>query len=302
MGILFTHCAYCYRADEDSSLPQIFKYTQNNGVDISAFCVPHHHIDEVKLLATTHRLVAGRLNYSWTWAAIYSLRGKIGLKNKVQATVEQFEFFADNRVLDITLNTHLHWPGHDAGQFAFLQFSGEEPHPFTIASAQNNNGRIRFQIKAIGDFTNKLKDQLKINDPVIVEGPYGCFNFQSSSERQIWVAGGIGIAAFTAQMEKRAQITELMEVDLYYCTQCPDADFIQYINQLASQANINLHVIDTNTAGFLTAKKITEDVTSWKNADVWFCGPHVFSTQLQHDFALLGLKADKFHQELFAMR
>lgn len=246
-------------------------------------------------------LLAGLIT-AGSWAAIYSLCGKIGQKNKVKANIEQFNFYVDNRVLDITLNTHQQWPGHDAGQFAFIQFNGEEPHPFTIASAQNNTGRIRFQIKAIGDFTNNLKDKLKINDPVIVEGPYGYFNFKSAAERQIWVAGGIGIAAFTAQMEQRAQTPSLMAVDLYYCTQCPDSNFIQHITQLASQAKINLHVINTTTAGFLTAQQITEDVTSWKKADVWFCGPATFSTQLQHNFARLGLQADKFHQELFAMR
>jgi predicted ferric reductase len=280
------------------------------------FLNTHKIMALIYLLFVYHTIILTKLNYwqqpiGWllagliaagSWAAIYSLRGKIGQKNKVKANIEQFHFFADNRVLDITLNTHQQWPGHDAGQFAFLQFNGEEPHPFTIASAQNDNGRIRFQIKAIGDFTNQLKDQLKINDPVVVEGPYGCFNFKSASERQIWVAGGIGIAAFTAQMEKRAQTPNLMPVDLYYCTQCPDRDFIKHITQLASQAKINLHVINTTTAGFLTAKQITEDVTSWKKADVWFCGPNTFSTQLQHDFALLGLPTDKFHQELFAMR
>lgn len=280
------------------------------------FLNTHKIMSLLYLLFVFHTIILTRFSYwqqpiGWvlagfitagSWASIYSLRGKIGQKNKVQAIVEQSHFFADNRVLDITLNTHQHWLGHDAGQFAFLQFNGEEPHPFTIASAQNDNGRIRFQIKAIGDFTNQLKDKLKINDPVIVEGPYGCFDFKSSAERQIWVAGGIGIAAFTAQMETLAQTPKLMAVDLYYCTQCPDLDFIQYIHQLASQANINLQVIDTNTVGFLTAKKITEDVSHWKHADVWFCGPNIFSTQLQHDFARLGLQSDNFHQELFAMR
>jgi len=246
--------------------------------------------------------LVGILIAAGSWAAISSLSGRIGRKNKVQGSIEQFHFFEENQVLDITINTQNGWQGHNPGQFAFIQFTGEEPHPFTIASAANDNGRLRFQIKAIGDFTKRLKNCININDPVTLEGPYGYFNFKSETQRQIWVAGGIGIAAFTAQMEALAQTPEPIKVDLFYCTQCPDADFIKYINQLANQANINLHLLDTNTDGFLTAKQISKNVGTWKEADIWFCGPSNFAKKLQSDFAQLGLKASKFHHELFEMR
>lgn len=246
--------------------------------------------------------VVGLLMIAGTWAAVISLLGKIGCKNKVQGNIEKIHFFENNQVLDITINTQQQWQGHKPGQFAFIQFAGEEPHPFTIASAENKTGDLRFQIKAIGDFTKRLKDNLTINETVTVEGPYGYFNFQSSEDRQIWIAGGIGIAAFTAQMEKLAQQTIVPHIDLFYCTQCPDVDFIKYITLLAEQAKINLSLWDSNTQGFLTAPKIAQKVVCWKNADIWFCGPSRFSKSLQQDFTQLGLKANKFHTELFEMR
>lgn len=246
--------------------------------------------------------IVGILIAAGSWAAIVSLFGRIGRKNKLAGSIEQFHFFYDNHVLDITINTQQKWQGHHPGQFAFIQFTGEEPHPFTIASAANDNGRLRFQIKAIGDFTNRLKDNINISDPVTLEGPYGYFNFKSKTQRQIWVAGGIGIAAFTAQMEALAQTPQAMEVDLFYCTQCSDVDFIRYINKLAEQAKINLHLVDTNTDGFLTAKQISDNVASWEKADIWFCGPSNFAKKLQYDFTELGLTANKFHHELFEMR
>jgi len=235
-------------------------------------------------------------------AAIYTLCGRIGANNKVQGSVAQLHFFEDNQVLDITINTQKNWQGHKPGQFAFIQFAGEEPHPFTLASAQHEQGDIRFQIKALGDFTKRVKNQLNINDPVIVEGPYGCFNFRSAAEHQIWVAGGIGIAAFTAQMEALAETAQSTQVDLFYCTQSPDLDFIEYIKQLANQAKVNLHLKETNRDGFLTAKEIADHVVSWQAADIWFCGPSNFAKKLRYDFAQLGLSASKFHYELFEMR
>ncbi|WP_372881216.1 ferric reductase-like transmembrane domain-containing protein [Psychromonas sp.] len=282
----------------------------------SSFLNTHKIMSVVYLLLVFHSIILIDFAYwqvpiGWvvagliavgSWAAIYSLAGRIGSKNKVRGKIEAFHLYENNRVLDITINTQQAWQGHNPGQFAFVQFKGEEAHPFTIASVNNNSGRIRFQVKGIGDFTNNLNHNLKINDDVIVEGPYGYFNFKSTTERQIWVAGGIGIAAFTAQLQSLAENPRSKEVDLFYCTQCPDSEFIEHIKTLAKQANIKLHVIDTNVDGFLTAQHICDRVSRWEKSDIWFCGPSNFAKNLQNSFARLGLKANNFHNELFEMR
>ena len=44
------------------------------------------------------------------------------------------------------------WPGHEAGQFAFVTLHEHEgPHPYTISSAWRNDGRVTFIIKALGN-------------------------------------------------------------------------------------------------------------------------------------------------------
>lgn len=60
---------------------------------------------------------------------------------------------------------------------------------------------MRFAIKALGDHTHSLKKELKIGQDVIVEGPWGYLDFNIQSERQVWVAGGIGITPFISQLE-----------------------------------------------------------------------------------------------------
>lgn len=290
--------------------------TLTKSIRYSRFLNTHKIMSVVYLVFAFHAIILIDFNYWQTpigWvvatlvfagsgAAIYSLCGQIGNKNKVMGKVEKFHFYKDNRVLDISISTQKAWPSHDPGQFAFVQFKGEEAHPFTIASVNNISGSIRFQIKGIGDFTNNLSHNLKLNDQVIVEGPYGYFNFKSKVDHQIWVAGGIGIAAFTAQMEYLTDHPELKEVDLFYCTQSPDLDFIKHIKSLAAQANINLHVIDTHVDGHLTAQHICDRVKGWDKSDIWFCGPSNFATSLKNHFTKLGLKAEHFHNELFQMR
>lgn len=282
----------------------------------SRFLNTHKIMSVVYLVFAFHAIILIDFNYWQTpigWvvailisagsgAAIYSLCGRIGNKKKVKGKIEKFHFYKDNRVLDITISTQQAWPSHHPGQFAFVQFKGEEAHPFTIASVNNNSGNIHFLIKGIGDFTNNLSHHLKLNDQVVVEGPYGYFNFKSKMDHQIWVAGGIGIAAFTAQMEYLADNPQLKEVDLFYCTQCPDVDFIKHIKSLAVPANINVHVIDTHVDGHLTAQHICDRVEGWDKSDIWFCGPSNFATSLKNHFTKLGLKENHFHNELFQMR
>lgn len=287
-----------------------------DSIRYSKFLNTHKVMSLVYLVFVFHAVILTDFNY-WSepigWlvatlmmmgsvAAIYSLTGQIGKKNKVLGKVEKFNFYVNNRVLDITINTDKKWQGHHPGQFAFVTFLGEEAHPFTIASVMNDSGKVRFQIKGIGDFTNNLNCHLKINDEVIIEGPYGQFNFKSETEHQIWVAGGIGIAAFTAQMESLVVKPQFKKADLFYCTESPDPLFIKKIQTLASHANINFHLIDTNLDGFLTAEKICEQVSGWKKSDVWFCGPNAFAKSLQDRFAILGLAESRFHNELFKMR
>ena len=51
------------------------------------------------------------------------------------------------------------------GQFAFqaMKQNGlREPHPFTIASANDESGQIEFLIRPLGDYTKKLSEQVKI--------------------------------------------------------------------------------------------------------------------------------------------
>jgi predicted ferric reductase len=55
---------------------------------------------------------------------------------------------------------------------------------------------LRLTIKASGDFTRHLFANLKAGTSAVVEGAYGMFNYKTGGEKQIWVAGGIGVTPF----------------------------------------------------------------------------------------------------------
>lgn len=236
-------------------------------------------------------------------AAFVSLCRQVGHGRKAVGVIDELFLHEDNRVLKVAVTLKSRWPGHEAGQFAFVTFDRDEgPHPFTISSAWKGDGRMFFLIKGIGDYTNTLPATLKVGDLVSVEGPYGRFAFDDSAPRQIWVAGGIGITPFIARMQALANRPDGRGIDLFYSTSTPDEEFIRRVTARAQEAGVRLHVLVDGMDGRLTTDQICREVPEWASASVWFCGPTGFGEALQRDFVARGLSPDGFHRELFDLR
>lgn len=236
-------------------------------------------------------------------AACVSLSRRIGARRKVVGVIERLEYIGDARVNAVTVLLRGPWAGHEAGQFAFVTFDdGEGAHPFTIASAWQGDGRLRFFIKALGDYTNTLAARLQTGAVAVVEGPYGRFNFEGAARRQIWVAGGIGLTPFLARLQVLAVQPDGREVDFFYSTAGLDADSLQRIADSARAAGVRLHVTMSGHDSRLDGARLRAAVPEWAQADVWFCGPAAFGRALRDDLVARGLAAQRFHQELFALR
>ncbi|WP_411994610.1 ferric reductase-like transmembrane domain-containing protein [Agarivorans sp. DSG3-1] len=233
-------------------------------------------------------------------AAIYSLLGRIGKTKQHTAKVANFRLLPKDKVLDLRLSVPS-WHGHNSGQFAFVGFPGEEPHPFTIASTHTRTGQLRFMIKELGDFTANLKNRLSIGQELKIEGPYGNFDF-SDSAPQLWIAGGIGIAAFTAILQQRQTMDKPPLAKLYYCSETIEAKFIEELQHLANGAQIELQIIDNSNQAFLNTDQLLREVDDLMQRSIWFCGPSKFSQCLQNDLAKQGYNLNQFHNELFEMR
>ncbi len=242
-------------------------------------------------------MVAGSL------AALAILFMKTGQSRRALGSIDEITYHNDIHVLEVAIRIKGRWRGHKAGQFAFVSFDeGEGAHPFTITSVWNDDGRMRFVIKALGDYTRRLPVSLQVDDLVKLEGPYGQFIFASNKPRQIWVGGGIGITPFMARMKSLAKKSDGKIIDLFYTTTSPDEDVINTLRHDAQAAKIQLHVLIDANDGLLSAEKICRIVPKWRSSDLWFCGPAGFGHALRRDFKARGLDADDFHQELFDMR
>jgi len=238
-------------------------------------------------------------------SAVWVLTGQVGRRRQVQATVVARQEYPALKTLETELLAEPAWPGHQAGQFAFLTVDPKEgPHPFTLASAWDPaTRRLRFVTKALGDHTAALPALLREGQVVTVEGPYGRFDFEDGRTRQIWVGAGIGITPFIARLKQLARqpMTDT-EIDLFHATPVLDATAIEKLHRDARDAGVRLHVWVDSRDGLLDGERIRAQVPGWQQASLWFCGPAGFGRSLVKDFMASGLAPTAFHQELFEMR
>ena len=246
--------------------------------------------------------VLALLMFVGTGAALMSLFQKIGSNRRAFGKITRIDLHDVNEVLDVTIQLETVWQGHEAGQFAFVDFDDpEDAHPFTISSAWQNDGRLMFTIKALGDYTRTLADSLHVGQAVVVEGPYGRFNFQGERSRQIWIGGGVGITPFIAGLKALPKQAHPATVDLFYSTRKADPAFTASIRELAEQKGVRFYALEEKD-GLLTLDRIEALVPDWKQAAIWFCGPSEFGQAIRQPMIERGLPASHFHQELFEMR
>ena len=250
-------------------------------------------------------IVTALLLVGGTLAALQALCLRIGARRKIEGEIQGLIEYPELSVLETHIALQDGWPGHQAGQFAFVTSSAAEgAHPYTIASAWNPPQRqISFITKALGDHTRRLPQLLRVGDRVTVEGPYGCFTFDDQKQRQIWIGAGIGITPFIARLKQLALTPDRQHsIDLFHPTgECSTAA-MEKLRADAAAADVRLHLLVANQNGRLNGERLRQEVADWQAASVWFCGPAAFGRALRDDLVAHGLKPQDFHQELFQMR
>ncbi|MBV8613296.1 MAG: ferric reductase-like transmembrane domain-containing protein [Acetobacteraceae bacterium] len=248
-----------------------------------------------------------------TAGSVLALIRRIGAGRQVRGEIASLCYYHPSvPVLEGEIDVPNGWPGHKAGQFAFVTSNASEGHhPYTIASAWNPaRHRLTFITKELGDWTRSLRERLRVGQRVTVEGPYGCFTFEDTCPCQIWIGAGIGVTPFIARMkhlamEQRTDPSRFRRQDIhfFYTTAEWSDEAIAKLRADAAASKLRLHILYSPRDGRLTGDRIRAAVPAWREASIWFCGPLGFGSALRQDFADHGLEVGtRFHQELFAMR
>jgi predicted ferric reductase len=210
-------------------------------------------------------------------------------------------------VCEITLRAEGRAVGWRAGQFVFAsapEAGMREPHPFTIASAPRDDGRLTLCIKGLGRWTKRLPAQLHVGQRMRVEGPYGRFLFRERAQRQVWVAGGIGITPFLAWAEA-LQSNGTQQIALFWAvSKGTDAFAADRLRALAAlHPRLNVHIIASDAGERLTAQLLAH-LTPFhlSNSELYFCGPRGLRDAIVSGLKDMGQAPRRIHHEAFALR
>jgi len=190
------------------------------------------------------------------------------------------------------------------GQFAMVYLEAKDGwhrHPFTIASAPHEDV-VKFTVKALGDYTSRLQQLIEPGMPAVIGGPHGRFNHWRGTDRQVWIAGGVGVAPFLSWI--RALDGPLPHrVDFFY-TAVGEAAFAAEIRVAAGRcASLAVHLIDTSIQGRLTTEQIMATVGGdGRGLSVFMCGPAGMLSTFQTGLRLAGVRGRHIHREYFDWR
>ncbi len=172
-------------------------------------------------------------------------------------------------------------------------------HPFSI-SAHHGNG-LRLSIKALGDCTTHLQ-HMQLGVAARVQGPFGAlFHEHGTQGKQLWIAGGIGIAPFLAQLAELPVNADVRFAYLY----ASDVDALHLDEIARAQARVpNLQVLTaaTGASGSAVLANWLDQMADLTQRIAFICGPPGFIDAAESALRQRGLPSGTIHAERFDFR
>lgn len=232
--------------------------------------------------------------------------------------VEDVKKITDDTVL-LTLIPKNGTPKLDfySGQYAAIGFRrGFRPSPvrcFSIVSSPNDDKKLQFGIKILGDFT-KTVAQLKKGAKIFVHGPFGDFGLDEEYDKSaIMLAGGIGITPFISNIRYFTEEKSKVKLTLLYSNK--DQSNIPFLKELKEleDKNPNFKVVHFITRGpidklksyrvvkgRIDTKKLTKlTYDKFNNFTYFICGPKQFTTDLTKTLLDCGTNPTRIMAEEF---
>ena len=290
----------------------------NRNIPYNKWRMPHKLMGLVYFLTIGHFMTAPGAFFERFSASGYMLIGAavIGVLSYLyslfgmnKATGRRFKIEAVNameRATEIVLSPLGEKIPFKSGQFAFVEVQGKgwsEPHPFTISSAPRED-RLRFTLKVLGDWTRKVREELKPGGEVIVRGPYGCFDSTKGRQKQIWLAGGIGVTPFLSKIRDMDSDDDREVTLVYAVREEKEALFLEELDQHAAKLpNLKIVSLYSNKGEFARVDIMKTKIDgALSDYDFFLCGPKPMLKGLIKDLKAARVPSNSIHTEAFEFR
>lgn len=166
-----------------------------------------------------------------------------------------------------------------------------------------------------GYVSNQLHDSVNEGDVIEVSPPCGEFFLDSDEQHKrplVLLAAGIGITPILSILKAALESMPNRSIVIVHACINPRVQaFKSTLDKLALQhENLNVHYRYSDTSGIeddlaqncslgLVDAEFVETLLPSKNADYYFCGPHIFMTNIYQDLLQWGIPASQVHFEFF---
>jgi predicted ferric reductase len=209
-------------------------------------------------------------------------------------------------VVELTFAPEKELLRYRTGQFVYLTpldpglaAGRNEEHPYTLSSAPSEPA-LRVAIKDAGDATRALQT-VAMGSQALIEGPYGdFFPAQSKTARELWIAGGIGLAPFLSRARALSPEDEV-DVHLIYCVQDKTrAHFLSELEAIAGKiSGFKLWKHFFSREGSLTGAFIAGRCPDFSAREIYVCGPPPLIQAARRELRRRQVPAARFHSEDF---
>jgi benzoate/toluate 1,2-dioxygenase reductase subunit len=196
------------------------------------------------------------------------------------------------------------------GQYVNLQVPGSTQTRAYSFSSLIKDGKVSFLIRNVpgGLMSSYLTGQAKPGASMTLTGPLGSFYLRDIKRPVLMLAGGTGLAPFTAMLEKIAEQGSAHPLHLIYGV-THDADLVD-MDKLESFA---VHIPNFTFAACVASDQssqpkkgfVTQHIAPTHlhdgNVDIYLCGPPPMVEAVNHFIRDQGIQPASFHYEKFAV-
>jgi len=195
------------------------------------------------------------------------------------------------------------------GQYVNLQVPGSNQTRAYSFSSVKKEGRVSFLIRNVpgGLMSQFLTELAKVGDHMSLAGPLGSFYLRPIKRPLLMLAGGTGLAPFTAMLETIAEQGSDHPLHLIYGV-TNDFDLVELDRLEALTASIPNFTFSACVAnpqsewpqrGYVT-QHIAPEHLNGGDVDIYLCGPPPMVEAVSHYIREQGISPANFYYEKFA--
>lgn len=202
----------------------------------------------------------------------------------------------------------------NAGQVAWIGMGSAfefSRNPFSFAGSAEDREKLRFSIKAAGDFTSKIAN-LKPGDRFYVDGPYGECRICTEETKKglVLFGGGIGMAPIMSIVNTLADRKDQRPVYLFYGDL--NEDTLMYHDELIRlQSEMNLTLVQVlekpisaeyKPSGYINRALVEQTLpANYKDFTYFMCGPLPMMKAMEKMLAAMQVPAVQISAEEYEM-